>query len=383
MSQCPQCFRPLSPAVTSLICTGTCQPTHDEAASAVLGFGVMSRPPVGISAGGPGELPHGVCVACNMTTSTEACAHCHYEIPPMWRSSRVTTIAMAGARTTGKSLLVATALLQLGLLAEHQWRSMVEPLGTTAERFDDLYVTPLMIQRQLVPPTDVMDSAASAGREPLIFRFTERSNGEEIPRILVVKDVAGEDLEDPSRDRRQFSFFAHSDVVIVMVDPLRIPEIRAVLADIIPAPKQLGGDPLVVLNNVLAHMTGHVPGAKSAIPIGLVLSKFDVMQQLSRTASSRWRQIMSRAGSPLQRDPSLSGAVWDHQDGALLHEEVRALLSELGSSLVESILSERSERHQFFAVSALGASPDEKSVHPSGISPFRVLDPFKWALTFT
>ncbi len=301
----------------------------------------------------------------------------------MWRHARVTTIAMAGARTTGKSLFVATLIMQLEILAERQWQSAVEPIGSTQRRFHDTYEVPLLEQRSLMPPTSSMSIETSTGREPLVFRFTQRFDGQAVPRVLVLKDVAGEDLELAERDRRQFRFFSRADAVFVMVDPLKVSEIRAVLADVIPAPRQLGGDPLDTLNNVLGHMAEHVSGALAAPPVALILSKFDVMHQLRDVASAQWSEIMSRAGSPMHRDPSLSSPTWDQHDGDLLHEEVRTLLFRLGVPLIESTLRDRAQHYRFFAASALGSPPDHEQLHPSGIAPFRVLDPLKWALSFT
>ncbi|KRB75803.1 hypothetical protein ASE01_12130 [Nocardioides sp. Root190] len=366
-----------------LVCTGTCAPKADEAAARVLGFDVQVRPLVQIAPNSTAELPQGTCGKCKLHTTTEACPYCRYEIPALWRQSRVTTIAMAGARTTGKSLLVATGVMQLHLLAERQWHSAVEPLGSTAARFRAIYEEPLLEQRRLMPATDGMNSATSAGREPLMFRMTQRINGEVLPRILVLKDVAGEDLENSAVNRQQFSFLSRANAVFLMVDPLKVAEIRAVLADAIPSAQALGGDPLVVLNLVLGHMTGHIPGAMTDIPVALVLSKFDVMQRLRDVSNPRWSGIMSRAGSPLVRDPGLATPVWDAHDGDLLHEEVRTLLIELGVPLIEATLKDRTRHHRYFAASALGESPDDKMINPRGIAPFRVLDAFKWAMSFT
>lgn len=383
MSQCPQCFHALPPVAQNLLCTGTCPTEHDEGASRLLGFAVHSRPLVQINSASNGSMPHGTCPKCHIDTHSEACPHCRYEIPALWRNSRITTVAMAGARTTGKSLLVATGVQQLHLLAERQWRSTVEPLGSTATRFRDIYENPLLVQRRLIGATDSMGLDSSPGREPLMFRFTERANGQAIPRILVLKDVAGEDLEKAETDRRQLSFFSRARAVFVMIDPLKVGEIRAVLADLIPPAKELGGDPMHVLNNVLNHMTGHIPGAPTEVPMAIILSKFDVMQRLREVANQQWAGVMSRAGSPLMRDPSLAAATWDSWDGDLLHEEVRSLLHKLGFPLLEATLHDRARHHRFFAASALGASPDDELINPSGIAPFRVLDAFKWALSFT
>jgi len=47
------------------------------------------------------------------------------------------------------------------------------------------------------------------------------------------------------------------------------------------------------------------------------------------------------------------------------------------------MLNETAGRFRYFAVSALGESPEGDMIHAGGIAPFRVLDPFKWAMQVT
>ena len=52
----------------------------------------------------------------------------------------------------------------------------------------------------------------------------------------------------------------------------------------------------------------------------------------------------------------------------------------LGASTLTSMLSDTAQQFRYFGVSALGESPEGDLIHAGGIAPFRVLDPFKWAL---
>ena len=47
--------------------------------------------------------------------------------------------------------------------------------------------------------------------------------------------------------------------------------------------------------------------------------------------------------------------------------------------MVNPVTGHRYE-HRFFAVSALGASPEGEKLSDRGISPFRVTDPVRWVL---
>ncbi|WP_155992010.1 hypothetical protein [Nocardioides sp. URHA0032] len=312
-------------------------------------------------------------------TDVEACPACLGEIPPSWRSAKVTCVAMSGARATGKSLMLAAAKAQLELLVERHHRSALRGIGETERIFYDTYTRRLQEERQLLAPTASIGDDQTTAREPLMFGFTEvMPDNTRRSRVLVMRDVAGEDLED-KRDLA-LSFFSRADAVIALLDPLKVPAIRHMLSDAVPSDSRVGGDGTAVLQHLLSLMTGKKVGARTGIPLAVVLSKFDTMQELRRVEGTEWSRIMNRPGSPLQRDPSLRSAWFDAADADLLHMEVRALLDRLEATGVTAMIEESAESYRYFAVSALGASPEGEMLHSGGMAPFRVLDPFKWAL---
>ena len=372
-SKCPTCFIfvPAQPAF--LLCEGTCSPTRDDKASEVRGYTVLSKPVY------PATAP--ACGSCGQRSRQEACPHCHGVIPPNWRSAAVTCVAMAGARATGKSLTLAVAVTQLELLVEKFHGSGLVAEPATERLFADRYTRLLYEQRQLLPPTPSSQSGATEeSTQPLIFSFTERlDDGSSRPRFLVIRDAAGEDIEKLGSADASLTYFSRADCVIALLDPLNVPEIQHMLADVVTI-DALGGDGMRVLRHVLSLMNGHSPTGKTSIPIAVALSKADVLQSLRDVEGVEWQDIMNRPGAALQRDPSLQGAGFDRADGELLHWEVLGLLERLNAVVLTSLLTERAENFQFFAVSALGAAPEGSALDAGGIAPFRVLDPFKWAL---
>lgn len=381
--KCPACFRPLPPTPRTMVCVGRCEPRVNPEASVARGSEVRTRPVLRLaSPPSPGQPPAAVCEDCQVSSSSEVCPACSYPIAEGWRSSRITCIALAGARASGKSLMIAVAKQQLDLLAERHWRSAVRGVGDTQERFDEHYITPLYEQRKLLEPTRGIQAADTITREPLIFQFNERIAGEPAPvrRVLVLRDVAGEDLEHDTGNDAAFDFFGRADVVLVLIDPLTVRQIRHMLSDIVSEPQRLGGDGVDVLRHVLALMTNRVPGGRTRVPIGIVLSKVDVLQKLRDVKGTKWAAIMNRPGSPLQRDSSLVTPHYDDADGQLLHEEVSGLLEMLGAGMIRATLDDAVGNYRFFAASALGESPDGDMLHSGGIAPFRVLDSIKWAI---
>jgi hypothetical protein len=377
--KCPCCFSVLTPVPQAFQCCGDCGVAHDEVASRFRGYDVTTVPVMMAPFGGATSAD---CGSCGRRTTVEACPYCHYQIPDNWRASTVTCVAMAGARASGKSCMIAVGVRQLELLVERHHQSLLRPQLTTQRLFESEYVEPLYDSGHVIPATAAVSAGrgASAAREPLIFRFTERVNGQSRGRVLVLRDVAGEDLE-LGASPEAFGFFARADAVIALIDPMAVRQIRDMLADLVPEPDRLGGDAVAVLSHVLRLMNNNT-GERTSIPIAVVLSKFDALQKLRDVEGTIWSDVMGRPGSPLQRDRSLMTGAFDVDDGDLLHEEVTGLLDLLDAKSLVALLNESAQHYRFFVSSALGEFPEGESLDTSGIAPFRAVDPFKWALTF-
>ena len=190
-TKCPLCFRFLPETTQQYVCVGSCSSTRSDVASAARGHETHLKPI--LDANG---ASHVTCPRCQTSTEQEVCPACLGEIPPNWRTALVTCVAMSGARATGKSLMIAAAKAQLELLVERHHRSALQGIGATERIFYDTYTRRLYEERQLLPPTPSIGDEQPLAREPLMFGFTEtRPDGTRQARVLVFRDVAGEDLE--------------------------------------------------------------------------------------------------------------------------------------------------------------------------------------------
>lgn len=277
-----------------------------------------------------------------------------------WREGHAICIALAGARATGKSLYIAVLVKQLELLCERFGVSMQPVTRGTAQAYATNYETPLYVQRGLIPPTPTVRTQTSDHREPLMFSLGIWHG---VRRFLVLRDVAGEDMESGDLHAPPFRFFAHADAVFFMFDPLRVKTIRDQLHDLLPAQVVSGGDPRTVLTNVLTAVS---PGQPK---LAVILSKFDVLRALRDVEGSEWGLIMSNGGAAYLRDTS-DGQQYDETDGQLLHEEVRSLLLRLhGGSILAAVENPATGvrlQSRNFVVSALGHPPREIGCTPGG-----------------
>lgn len=376
MTKCPRCFAVVDPnnVVWALSPKAGGQRFYDEAGTAFSGthseIGPMfawRRPPGYAGPAAPAsEAAHTL-----GGPVVEVCPLCHFELPPGWREGHAICIAMAGARATGKSLYIAVLVKQLQLLLERLGHSMDPATRATAHAYASTYEKPLFEQRGLIPPTPAVVTQSSSQREPLVFSIGAWGG---VRRYLVLRDVAGEDMESGDLHAPPFHFFARADAVFFMFDPLRVTSIRDQLQDLLPHGVS-GGDPRDVLNNLTMAIGQGRP------KLAVILSKFDALRVLRNVEGSEWSMIMSNSGAAYLRDTS-DDAQYNELDGRLLHEEVRSLLIRLNAgalvAAVENPSSQRQLERRYFVVSALGQPPSGQRLHARGIAPFRCADPVRW-----
>lgn len=368
--KCPTCFRPLLAEVSHLACPKcVAQPSavlHQE-------YGGRDVPVPHVFEAGTQS-----CTTCNSELTQEACGHCHSTIPEPWRrpNTKVTCVAMAGARSSGKSIYLGVLRHQLQLWVEECLGTTLELLGDSEAHYWQRYGAPLFDEGVVLRATAEL-AADPDGHKPLIFRFEDQQGR---AHILVLRDVAGEDLEDLANRRTALEFVARADAVIALIDPLKMDRLRESLHGIIQA-GELGGDGVEVVDQVVDLVTddGRRPMPQD-LRLAVAVSKVDLLQQVRHIHGAPLRGAMVRAGSPLQRDPSMGSAVFDDHDGDLLHAEVDSVLEEIVPRKLRNLLNQRGVRHHYFAVSALGAQPTDKKLNSAGIAPFRLLDPVKWVL---
>ncbi|WP_430331817.1 TRAFAC clade GTPase domain-containing protein [Rhodococcus sp. ACT016] len=380
MTKCPRCFVTLTPDQYAWTRTVPDAMEVDEIASTYHGSAVRSGPVIELKRPNDAEEdwapPSGHAEKEAGGDVAEVCPECHYRLPAGWRDAQATCVAMAGARATGKTVYVAVLVKSLHLLGERM-SQMVEPAtAETEDSYRENYERPLYEERGILEPTPAAHTGNPYQREPLIFSIGIW-NG--VRQYLVIRDVAGEDLEDPKNvGATSMQFFSRADGVVFMFDPLRVDSVRDQLHDLVPAQERVGGDPKSVLRTVLSIIGTGTPN------LAVVLSKFDALQALAHVDGSEWSEIMSQRGAAYSRDPSLQNEPYNEQDGRLLHEEVRSLLDKLEAKAMAMAVEQPHTGvalgSRYFAVSALGESPVGDRLHESGISPFRCLDPVRWVL---
>lgn len=378
-TKCPRCFRFLPADRVAFTEANPHQRTVDTAASEFLGHeALMGKTEIyHITA----PLEQGLAGLESQARQAlggdvhEICPICHYQLPPAWRLSSATCLAMAGARASGKSVYLAVMVKQLARALERQGFELGDATNETAEHYKRNYETPFYQRRGLLESTASSDSGESYQHHPLIFSMGIW-NG--VKQYIAIRDVAGEDLSAGNLKGLPGSFFSAADGVFFLFDPFQVREIRDALRDDVEFDEQLGGDPRKALTTVLRLIGDGSPS------VAVVVSKFDALHAVGRVKANRWHPIMSNAGAAFCRDPGLLTEQYNEDDGQLLHHEVQSLLQKLEAppALRTMINPDTGRRydHRYFAVSALGDSPLNPHFNPMGFAPFRCLDPLRWVL---
>jgi len=314
----------------------------------------------------------------------DACPVCRFVLPSQWGDGDVTCIVMSGARATGKSLYIAMGIDKLERLLLAHANSQLQPLSPEIEKlFHVNYQKPLE-ERGVLDSTPEAARPGAYQRQPLIFDLGSVKGKRQ---FLVLRDVAGEDMQNLPAQRANFSFFGRADAVLFLFDPLAVPDVRANLAGIIPLPDDEGHDPVRVMGNVLTLVREGAGGQKPP-PVGVIVSKFDALEEFRDLQNKpQWSELMSHRGAAFARDPSGRSLSYDKADGDLLSAEIRSLILKLGGAGIVAMLENPADRRpvecRFFAVSVLGHAPRGKKLDGRGIAPFRAVDPLKWALSLS
>ncbi len=178
-------------------------------------------------------------------------------------------IALIGAKASGKSNYIAVLIRELE-------KKMVYPFGCTLNTaaneetvttYRDVYESPLL-RHEVVDTTDKQVAVP-----PLIYPLSFTKTKKNV--ILTFYDTAGENLDNPDRMDVMNQYIPNSKGIILLLDPLQVPSIRAQLAGKMKLPAQ-NSDTVQILNRVVTiirNIKNMKPGQKIDIPIALPTPK--------------------------------------------------------------------------------------------------------------
>jgi hypothetical protein len=158
--------------------------------------------------------------------------------------------------------------------------------------------------------------------------------------------------------------------VFVLLDPLRLPDVRQRVSKRTPLPHPVRPSDEVVasFNRITSLLLAGTGQQRVDKPVAVILSKVDALRHLMEP------------DSPLRR-PTPPRPYFHETGNLAVQEQVRALLADWGAGELDDTVRQRYSRCRYFGISALGATPTEDNrVRAAGPQPYRVTEPFMWAL---
>lgn len=279
-------------------------------------------------------------------------------------------VGLIGAKSSGKSHYIASLVdrFQNHVAADFS-AAMIPCTDDTPKRYQREFHAPLFDKRAALPMT-------IGQSPPLVYDLTFDGSlwHDSLARsvTLALYDTAGEAFGDAAEVRRVVRYLRAAAGIIVLIDPLQIPEVRQALARSVPLPERSpNGEPNQILGNILGVLeNGKVLESTESlsIPVAVALAKCDVLRDAGLIESNRLWNLDRR-----------HVAAFDRQ----LHDDTSGMMGEWvhrWSRAAYSTLAQRFSRVAFFGVSATGCSLDQRSNRYPFVSPWRVEDPLLWLL---
>ena len=383
---CPYCSKTLKPKNIMFRCmndaidtkTGDrkCQQVDDEELSeynklpqAIPGNLVFPAKGFGFSI--PKEAK---CPACNTISKKRVCQFCHNELPAFFGETDNITIAVIGAKSTGKSHYIAVLkrILENELSGPFNY-AMIACNDETISRYEKEFRNPLFNEHVTLDAT--MSSVVNVKtKSPLIYMIEFFDKGaHKITKTVTITffDTAGENLDSSQTMLAENQYIVHSDGIIMLLDPLQLPMLRKELEGkgmYLPTANTDSGD---ILDRTIQLIKGQKNLSATDIidiPLAAAFTKMDVlMDQLP--ASSYFRN---------QSPHRLIGA-FDVDYFNTINDEMKAYVDKWnGGGFVQK--ANAFKESAFFGLSALGCNPDDLNGTVPIVAPMRVEDPFLWLL---
>jgi hypothetical protein len=253
-------------------------------------------------------------------------------------------LGFVGLSKSGKTHLLTSMIARMGELSRYRITSYpLDPLRH--RRFLDESVRPLMSQNQVLPgtPEDVRTEFADA------FIITHASGKQ---RVVVLFDVAGEDLAQTDKRTKEFLWIAHG--LFFVIDPDNI------IASV------AGGDQ--TFTNVL-NVVRDRPSSQP-VSAAVILNKADKVRFENPVA--RWLRSADKGldATEFLRESADVYAYLDRNDAAMLAEEPYHACS-------------KTTLHVASPTGGAGQGEGEGSQYPRGVMPMRVLRPLVAMLAMT
>jgi len=315
------------------------------------------------------------CFDCTCATKYAHCPNVEYLekgiIPNCYLQSESLSIALAGAKSSGKSNYIAILINEIRKKMSGNFNCNINVSADpyTKQEYDRKYFDPLFKHGRVVDATDKGEV------RPLIFPLDFDSGK---MATLTFYDTAGENLDDNKTLETMGRYFKNAHGIILLFDPLQVSSVREKLKGKMDLPAQ-NTDAVVILDRLMGMIRGKGKLADSKkkidIPLAVVLTKIDVLEKFG---------LLDESAKALKRESRHA------VNGKFVEADFQAVDGQV-RLFFEYLVDENDHEHEimskiksfkkvgFFGLSSLGDIPKNNRIE-GNIKPRRVLDPLLWFL---
>ena len=318
----------------------------------------------------PKRYPH----ECGNFATARICPKCQQEIPTDVDELSDMSIAIIGAKESGKSHYVAMLIYWIKRMgAEFGW-NLTALTETTIDRYEQEFRRPLFDKHESIRSTNLIRGAGQVS--PLIYSLSIGKGVLSRRIMLVFFDAAGENLEDNGNIQYISRYIYNASGIICLLDPLQLVRVRDALVSKYGegALPEKNAETGTIINRVerLLRKNLDIGGGRIKIPLAVAFSKMDFVREAGDNAAGVYDELF--------KDTRHHGAFCEPEfkniDGLM-----RSWVQEVDVSADILAQSENFEKNAFFGFSALGCNPKGNGERlDRDPRSFRVEDPFLWLL---
>lgn len=371
---CPFCFSEYKKSGVEFRCQNyKCDPEIDEVYARFRDITPvrMNRTFSDISRKGKCRCPH-----CGELSSNRICPNCHNDLPYTTGKYRDLNFAFIGAKFAGKSHYVAVLIDSIKKHISDAFNANLQSLDdNTSRRYREEFYKPVFKDHKVIAGTQSARANINV-KIPLIYSLSfmrpwlfglVRNRISDVS-TLAFFDTAGEDLNAMDTMRTENKYIYNSHGIILLVDPLQVPEIRDQLSSRLNLPPINAETEDIVerVANLIRTASKYTDMRKKIdIPIALVFSKIDAMEELLED-----NKFLFSAGD--------HNGYFNLTDAKNVNDVIEGFMKEFGGSGFLNTVRHNFNDYAFFGISALGSVPDGQDIPK--LRPIRVEDPFLWLL---
>ena len=293
-------------------------------------------------------------------TTRRVCPHCHNPLPGTYGKHEVEFVSIIGITGAGKTVYLSQLCRHFNT---YTGKVAITSIPTTGDA--RAYIHKNVVAMKTPLP---VGSPPERLTQPIFFDMTQRINGKQNSRTMVIYDIAGENCVDPEKMKKFGAFVEHSDGILILIDPVQFE---------MTGSYSKAAEPVEVLNTIYNLFANKNQESVCKIPLAICISKGDKIAGQIIGGNLAQTSYVRDTGGMYQ--PLFNAADYNP-----MQEKLRYFIQENDNNLFMH-LSNLYNNYNYFLFSAIGTSTETVNIDgvefdaPAGPPiPARIDEPILW-----